>query len=101
MIVKQKSVVEKMGIDSDDPRLEWKPTREEFGAYMKRDEELAFGNMRQVLKDAGREVSFRDIRECLLHSLDTVEYVLDQLIRSGEVSENRGRFAMAPQEVTS
>lgn len=76
-------------------REEWNPTRQEFEAFMVRDEELAFNNVQHVLKCSDREITFRDLRDCLLHSVETVEYVLDQLIKRGVVKENKNRFALA------
>lgn len=82
--------------DDDDIEKDeaWKPTDEQFDAYMARDYELATFNVDMVLTNAGRSQSMRDLKESLLHNIDTIERVLTSKIASGRVAEEKGRYSL-------
>jgi len=69
----------------------WLPTPEVFAAFQVRDEYLCQGNLRRIMKGSG-EMTFRDIKEQLLHSAETIERLLARFVKDGSVKEGTGKF---------
>jgi hypothetical protein len=72
----------------------WNPKPETFARFLKRDLVLAKFNMMQVLQHSKEPMMFREIKECLLHSSDTLEKVLSDKVASGQVVENKGSYRL-------
>lgn len=80
--------------DDIDGGDKWCPTPKAFTAFMKRDFDLCSNNVRIVLENASGPQSFRDLKECMLHSVDCVERVLAARIVSGSIREEAGRYSL-------
>lgn len=77
----------------NEEEFKWTPTKEAFQEYVARDYQLAIGNVQGVLSTR-MEMSFRELRDSLLHSSETTEQVLTDLIRAGNVKESKNRFTL-------
>jgi hypothetical protein len=81
--------------DEDDHENDkWNPTPAIFEGFLARDMELAQRNVLMALSTSpGRAMSLRDLKDCLLHSVDTIERVLTSHIVSGLVKQDmNGRY---------
>lgn len=79
--------------DEDDHEKDtWEPTPAIFEAFLKRDFELAQRNVQMVMSARNAPMTLRDLKDCLLHSNDTIERVLSSQIVSGQVKEEKGRY---------
>lgn len=76
----------------------WNPTPEIFEAFLVRDEQLATGNLLQVLSAPGSSFNVKGLKDCTLHSSECIERVLAKLVANGQVAESKGRYSrVAPQ----
>src|SRR5271157_2628207 len=85
--------------DKDDGDIEkddaWKPTKEVYEAFVERDFQLANRNLEMAMTNAGRPLTMRELKESLLHSIDTIERVLTSKMVSGRVVEDHGRYSLS------
>lgn len=80
--------------DDDHEHDEWHPTEVAFEQFRVRDLELATQNLYCVLENRG-SYSMRDLKDSMLHSVDTIEKVLATKIAEGKVLETRGRYTLS------
>lgn len=80
--------------DQDIGRDDWNPRKEVFEGFLKRDLVLAGFNVERVLREADKPLLFREIKECLIHSTDTIERALVSKVASGTVREEKGRYSL-------
>ena len=73
----------------------WKPTQEVYEAFVERDFNLANLNLEMAMLNAGRPMTMRDLKESLLHSIDTIERVLTSKMATGRVVEDKGRYSLS------
>lgn len=78
--------------DEEISREEWEPSTKQMLAYLKREKELAVGNLRLCLLSG--PLSFKNLRECVLHTADTMEQVITSEIASGRVKEDSGEYSL-------
>jgi hypothetical protein len=79
--------------DGEVEREEWNPTQAQLHEYFAHETELARSNVRMVLTNFGRRgMSFKEIRECMLHSADTVGDSLDMEVAAGRIKSEEGRY---------
>jgi|SRR5208282_4005460 len=74
---------------------EWNPTPAIFEGFLKRDFVLCARNMQMALENARQPQSFKDMKECLLHSQDVIERVLSSRISAGTLTVNSGKYSLA------
>jgi hypothetical protein len=81
--------------DEDQNRDEWHPTPEVFEAFLKRDLELATSNLVKAMTGVKFPMTLRDLKDCLLHSVDVIERVLTSLQAAGRIStDDKGRYLL-------
>lgn len=73
---------------------DWNPTPAIFEGFLKRDFDLCSRNMRMILNDARGSMTFKSLKECLLHSADVIERVITSQIASGKMVENKGNYSL-------
>lgn len=71
----------------------WHPTSDQLGQFVQADIKHATANLVQAMAGRG-EMSMRDLKEVLLHSIDVIERALVSMIASGKVKENRSRYQL-------
>ena len=79
--------------EEPEEEAKWNPTPEVFEAFLVRDEQLAHTNILMVLGSASGPYNVKGLKDCTLHSSDTIERVLTSLVASGQVTENKGRYS--------
>ena len=72
----------------------WSPSKETFKGFLVRDYQLATHNLQMAMRNQGTPMSFRDLKEQLLHSADTVELVLTTLFSTKKITENQGKYSL-------
>jgi hypothetical protein len=73
----------------------WNPTPEQFAAYQLRDMVLCNGNLRMLLgQRAG--LSLRDLKDSSLHTAQTIEAQVNDWVKTGVLTESKGRYSLAP-----
>lgn len=72
----------------------WNPTPEVFQAFLVRDEQLAAGNIQVALRNSRGPVSFKELKDSVLHSSALVERVLNASVANGTVLEAKGRYSL-------
>jgi hypothetical protein len=86
-------------VEELEEEAKWNPTPEQFQAFFVRDEQLATGNILMVLSSPGTSLNVKGLKDCTLHSSDCIERVLAKLVTSGQVTENKGRYARTARAV--
>lgn len=81
-------------VDTDEED-KWNPTPEQFTAYQVRDAALCAGNLRMLLSQRGG-LSLRDLKDSSLHTAQTIETQVNELVKSGVAVESKGRYSLAP-----
>lgn len=71
---------------------EWKPTPAIFAGFLVRDMELATTNLRIAMQTYSGAVTVREIKESLLHSIDTIEKLLATQVKAGVIKVDSGGF---------
>ncbi len=72
----------------------WNPTPETFQAFLIRDEQLAAGNIQIALRNSRGPISFKELKDSVLHSSGLVERVLADSVSNGTVLESKGRYSL-------
>ncbi len=72
----------------------WNPTPENFQAFLVRDEQLAAGNIQVALRNSRGPISFKELKDSVLHSSALVERVLAASVANGSVLESKGRYSL-------
>ncbi len=72
----------------------WNPTPETFQAFLVRDEQLAAGNIQIALRNSRGPISFKELKDSVLHSSALVERVLNASVADGSVLESKGRYSL-------
>lgn len=83
-------------MDKDDEttdREDWTPTPEQMHEYISREFVMAQSNLLLVMSN-DRPMSFRDLKESTLHSVETLEKALAFHLKAGAVKESQGRFSL-------
>lgn len=75
----------------------WNPTPETFQAFLVRDEQLAAGNIQVALRNSRNPISFKELKDSVLHSSALVERVLEASVANGTVLESKGRYSLPPR----
>jgi hypothetical protein len=73
---------------------DWNPTPAIFEGFLKRDFALCARNMQMALENARQPLSFKEMKEQLLHSADVIERVITSKIASGHLFENKGKYSL-------
>lgn len=73
----------------------WLPTPAVLEGFFKRDFVLCGRNMQMVLENARMPLSFREVKEQLLHSVDVIERVITSKIASGHLFEAKGKYSLS------
>lgn len=82
--------------EEDKEREEWTPTPEQMTAYLGREVVLAQGNLRVLLRTFREAISFKEIRDCMLHTAETIQAALDLEIMANRIKVDAdGKFALA------
>lgn len=81
--------------DEDIGHDDWNPRPEVFAGFLERDAVLAVANVMRVLREATGPLLFRELKDCLIHSTDTIERALNAKRASGQVREEKGRFSLS------
>jgi hypothetical protein len=71
---------------------EWKPSHSNFTKFVETDKRHAVANVRRVLKEANRPMSFKELKECLLHSNDMLDKVISSELKLKHLVETKGRY---------
>lgn len=74
---------------------DWNPTPAIFEGFLKRDFSLCARNMQLALENARSPLSFKELKEQLLHSADVIERVITSKIASGHLFENKGKYSLS------
>lgn len=74
---------------------DWNPTPAVFEGFLKRDFLLCSRNMQMALENARQPQSFRDLKECLLHSQDVIERVLTSRVAAGTLTVSNGKYSLS------
>jgi hypothetical protein len=74
-------------LDSEDSetldREEWHPTPEQLEAHLQREVQMARHNLRVLLSGSKRPQSFKELRDCVLHSAETLDAALKLELTAG------------------
>jgi len=71
---------------------DWNPTPTVFAGFLVRDMELATSNLRIAMQSYSGPVTVREIKESLLHSIDTIEKLLATQVKAGAVKIDSAGF---------
>lgn len=82
--------------DADLSSDEWNPTKAALQAYLSREVELARFNTRTLMKMNGQHVrhTIRELKDSMIHSVNTIEKSLARMIREGEMREEQGVYTL-------
>ena len=72
----------------------WNPTPEVFQSFLVRDEQLAAGNIQVALRNSRGPISFKELKDSVLHSSALVERVLTASVANGTVVEAKGKYSL-------
>ena len=72
----------------------WEPSKEIFQSFLKRDQQLAKYNLLLAMSD-GKPMSLRDMKDCMLHAIDTIERVVAAHVKAGKLKEDKGFYTLA------
>lgn len=78
----------------DEERVQWNPTPEQMNEYLSREEELACHNLQEMLRANRGPMSFRDLKDSCLHTVDTLEIALRIELGAGRVVETKGYYSL-------
>ena len=84
-----------MNEDSTIDRETWKPTPAEMEAYLNRELELAGSNLRVLLATFRDSKTLKEIKDCVLHTSETLETALAAEVKAGRIKVCQGRFSLA------
>ena len=73
----------------------WLPTPATLEGFFKRDFVLCSHNMQMVLENARQPLSFREMKEALLHSQDVIERVITSKLASGHLFQDKSRYSLS------
>jgi len=71
---------------------DWKPTPVVFAGFLVRDMELATSNLRIAMQSYSGPVTVREVKEAMLHSVDTIEKLLATQVKAGAVKIDSAGF---------
>lgn len=73
---------------------DWNPSPAIFEGFLKRDFLLCSRNMQMALENAGQPLSFREMKEQLLHSQDVIERVITSKVASSNLFASNGKYSL-------
>lgn len=73
---------------------DWRPTPQVFEHFLVRDYELATRNTYLIMRARKAPITLKEIKECALHSSETLERVLSTQLAAGTVLEAEGQFSL-------
>jgi hypothetical protein len=77
--------------DKTENREVWTPTPAEMSAYLKRELELAQYNVLVLLGGSRFPMTFKEMKDCMLHTSETLERALLLQIKAGKVKSQTGQ----------
>ena len=82
--------------EDEQSRDEWTPTPEIFQSFLKRDMELASSNLPLAMSGSNKfPMTLRDIKDCMLHSVDVIERTLTSYRAAGRITvDEKGRYSL-------
>lgn len=81
--------------EDEQSRDEWTPTPEIFAGFLKRDAELASSNLAMAMSGVKFPMTLRDLKDCLLHSVDVIERTIISFVAAGRITtDEKGRFTL-------
>ena len=73
----------------------WTPSEFRFNEFLKRDFVLASRNIASALNNSDVPLSFREIKEQVLHSANVIERVLTSKVASGAYRVETGKYLIS------
>jgi hypothetical protein len=82
--------------EEEQSRDEWTPTPEVFASFLKRDAELASSNLALAMSGSAKfPMTLRDLKDCMLHSVDVIERTLTSYRAAGRIiTDEKGRYSL-------